>query len=107
MDTYGHLFENRLDDVADALDRARAQSEIDEQVMSEAADEGEILWPGVAPVWPEGEVIDLTGYRSKRVSADQTRSEEGAPGRIRTYAPASGARRKGKRKPPEDDVSAG
>jgi len=23
MDTYGHLFENRLDEVADALDRAR------------------------------------------------------------------------------------
>jgi integrase len=29
IDTYGHLFENRLDEVADALDRARAQSQID------------------------------------------------------------------------------
>jgi hypothetical protein len=25
MDTYGHLFENRLDEVADALERARQQ----------------------------------------------------------------------------------
>ena len=28
MDTYRHLFENRVDEVAEALDRARAQSEV-------------------------------------------------------------------------------
>jgi hypothetical protein len=44
MDTYGHLFENRLDEVADALDRARAQSEVDEDLWKTTADEGEILW---------------------------------------------------------------
>jgi integrase len=92
MDTYGHLFENRLDEVADALDRAREQAEIDEQARPEAAVEDEIAWPDVAPAWPEGQVVDLNRYRSERVSADQTRSEEGAPGRIRTYAPASGGR---------------
>ena len=107
MDTYGHLFENRLDEVADALDRGRAQSEVDEDLWKTMAEEGQVLWPSEAPARPEGEVVDLTDYRSSRVSAGQTPSGEGAPGRIRTYAPASGARRKGKRKPPEDDVSAG
>ena len=92
MDTYGHLFENRLDEVADALDRARAQSEVDEDLWTTTAEEGQILWPRVAPAWPEREVTDLIDYRSKRVSAGQPGSEEGAPGRIRTYAPASGGR---------------
>jgi integrase len=92
MDTYGHLFENRLDEVADALDRARAQSEVDEDMWITTAEEGRILCPGVSPACPEGEVTDLTDYRSKRVSAGQARSEMGAPGRIRTYASASGGR---------------
>jgi integrase len=92
MDTYGHLFENRLDEVADALDRLREQSGIDEGLWITTAEEGEILLPRVAPVLPEGQVIDLNRYRSKRVSAGQTGSEGGAPGRIRTYAPASGGR---------------
>ena len=30
MDTYGHLFENRLEEVADALDRSREQSQVDD-----------------------------------------------------------------------------
>ena len=49
MDTYGHLFENRLDEVADALDRARAQSEVDEDLWKTTAEEGQIRWPRVAP----------------------------------------------------------
>jgi hypothetical protein len=92
MDTYGHLFENRLDEVGDALDRARAQAELDEDLWTETADEGEILLPGVGRALPERGVTDLNDYRSRRVSAGQTRYEEGAPGRIRTYAPASGGR---------------
>jgi len=48
MDTYGHLFENRLDEVGDALDRARQQSAIDDSLWTTAADEGEILLPRVA-----------------------------------------------------------
>ena len=92
MDTYGHLFENRLDEVADALDRARNQADLDDEPGTETADEGEILLPGVARALPEGRVIDLTRYKSRRVSAGQTGSEVGAPGRIRTCAPASGGR---------------
>jgi integrase len=92
MDTYGHLFENRLDEVADALDRARAQSEVDEDLWTTTAEDGQILCPRVSPAVPRGEVTDLTAYRSRRVSAGQTLNEEGAPGRIRTYAPASGGR---------------
>ena len=92
MDVYGHLFENRLDEVADALDRARAQSEVDEDLWKTTAEEGDILWPREAPAWPEGQVIDLNRYRSDRVSAGQPGSEDSAPGRIRTYAPASGGR---------------
>ena len=48
--------------------------------------------PDVAPAWPEGRVTDLTDYRSDRVSAGEAESEESAPGRIRTYASASGGR---------------
>ena len=92
MDTYGHLFENRLDEVADALDRARAQSDLDEDLWKTTAEEGQILRPREAPARPEREVTDLTDYRSRRVSAGQPGSEESAPGRIRTYAPASGGR---------------
>ena len=92
MDTYGHLFENRLDEVADALDRARNQADLDDEPGTETADEGEILLPGVAGGLPEGQVIDLTRYKSRRVSTGQTGSEVGAPGRIRTCAPASGGR---------------
>ena len=42
-----------------------------------------IMWTGVA---------DLTTYRSKRKTAGQPTVLEGAPGRIRTCAPASGGR---------------
>ncbi|GAA4726247.1 hypothetical protein GCM10023350_06220 [Nocardioides endophyticus] len=44
LDTYGHLFEDRLDEVGDALDRAR-----------EAAQQRRRLLPRVAPVLPEAE----------------------------------------------------
>jgi hypothetical protein len=54
MDTYGHLFEIRLDEVADDLDRAREQSDIDERVLSEAADEDKIVGPDVAQRGPKG-----------------------------------------------------
>ena len=46
MDTYGHLFENRLDEVADALNRARAQVEVAEDLGTTTAEEGRILCPG-------------------------------------------------------------
>lgn len=92
MDTYGHLFDNRLDEVADALDRARQAVEDAGQDGPTTATEGEIVLPRVAPVLPEGRVINLTNYSSNRVSAGESGSVGGAPGRIRTYAPASGGR---------------
>ena len=70
------------------------ESESDEVLWTTTAQEGEILLPRFAPALPEGQVIDLNRYRSERVSAGHPGSEEGAPGRIRTYAPASGARKK-------------
>jgi hypothetical protein len=54
MDIYSHLFENRLDEVADALDRARAQSEVDEDLWVTTAQDGQALWPDVAPSVPKG-----------------------------------------------------
>ena len=92
MDTYGHLFDNRLDEVADALDRARARTAADEDLWTTTAEEDQILCPGVSPAVPEGEVTDLAEYRSTRISAGQPGSEGGTPGRIRTYASASGGR---------------
>ena len=107
MDTYGHQFENRLGEVADALDRARQQAAINDGLWTTSAEAVEILFLRVAPVLPEGRVINLNRYRSDRVSAGQPRSEESAPGRNRTYAPASGARKNGPGQSPNFDVSAG
>jgi hypothetical protein len=53
MDTYGHLFENRLDEVADTLDRAWAQSEVDDDLWGTTPEEGPIPCPRVSPVVPE------------------------------------------------------
>ena len=64
----------------------------DEDLWKTTVEEGQILRPREAPAGPEREVTDLTDYRSRRVSAGQPGSEESAPGRIRTYAPASGGR---------------
>ncbi len=63
MDTYGHLFENRLDEVADALDRARAQSEVDEGLWKTTAEEGQIRVARCCPSVARREVIDLSEYR--------------------------------------------
>ncbi len=49
LDTYGHLFEDRLDEVGDAMDRARtAARERRTQLCLVAAKD-----PGVAPVLPQ------------------------------------------------------
>jgi integrase len=49
MDTYATLFENRLDEVADALHRARARSEVDEDLWKTTAEEGRFC----RPAWPQ------------------------------------------------------
>jgi hypothetical protein len=123
LDTYGHLFENRLDEVADALDQARATAQLaaamDEQRAAELLDEESrveadnddealpawgvttaLAWadaedplPGVAPALPDDQLVDLASYRGRGKTAGQKRKSVSTPGRIRTCASASGGRR--------------
>jgi integrase len=72
LDQYGHLFGDRLDKVATRMAAAR-----------EAA---------VARVLPEAEIIDLDDARRSGPSPLRPGTLGGAPGRIRTCAPASGVR---------------
>jgi hypothetical protein len=96
MDTYGHLFENRLDDVAEAMDAARsaARSAARNKPDSEVRGDAVVAPAGsrVSPVCPPINLIDLADVRAKGKTAGQRRVSKGAPGRIRTYATASGGR---------------
>ena len=85
MDVYGHLFHDRLDEVADALDNARAEA-------AKAAQEAASAVPAVANLLPNAEVVQLAATRANRKRAGQREKELGAPGRIRTCATASGGR---------------
>ena len=89
MDTYGHLFESRLDEVGDALDRARILAQQRSAIQGAGA---EVALPGVAQTLPKEGVSDLTAHRVACKAAGQRRNSDGTPGRIRTYAPASGGR---------------
>jgi hypothetical protein len=95
MDTYGHLFENRLDEVADAMDAARSAARAARESALETAQAVAPAGSGVAQVLPKADLIDLAEVRSKGKTAGQRAVPRGAPGRIRTYATASGE--------PEDD----
>ncbi len=95
LDTRGHLFENRLDEVGNALDLARRA--VDLPVRRKAHGETPPN-PAVAQTLPNEGVIDLATYRSKGKTAGHPAVSDGAPGRIRTCATASG-------EPPEDDVT--
>ncbi len=99
MDTYGHLFESRLDEVADALDWAREQAGIDgrpgigtELKPHLTRADAEVPLPAVAPVLPHAHLVDPVSHRPTGITAGQRRNLDGTPGRIRTYAPASGGR---------------
>ncbi len=72
LDQYGHLFGDRLDEVADRMASAR-----------EAA---------VARVLPEAEIVDLELVRESNAGPVKRGLRRGAPGRIRTCATASGGR---------------
>jgi hypothetical protein len=46
----------------------------------------------VANVLPNADVVDLAAYEAKGKAAGQAPNSDGAPGEIRTRAPASGGR---------------
>jgi integrase len=96
MDTYGHLFENRLDDIAEALDAARtAARSAAPKTPDPAVTADAVIAPAgsrVPPVCPPTNLIDLAEVRAKGKTPGQRRNSKGAPGRIRTYATASGGR---------------
>ena len=114
MDTYGHLFDNRLSEVSDALDTARSESGVRSKVESpgletvasatsstnesETENDG-LTWEktdndisAVAKSLPQADIVSMAGYRTRSISPGQRPKKRGAPGRIRTYAPASGGR---------------
>jgi len=89
MDVYGHLFHDRLDEVADALDNARAEAaEAARKAFSAVATPDS----AVAHLLPNADVVDLAAKRANRKRTGQHEKEIGAPGRIRTCATASGGR---------------
>jgi hypothetical protein len=96
MDTYGHLFENRLDDVAEAMDAARSAARSTAQKTPDSVQRADAaLAPAdcrVSPVVPPTDLVDLDEVRAKGKAAGQRGFSKGAPGRIRTYATASGGR---------------
>ena len=90
LDTYGHLFENRLDEVAEAMDAAR-EMERGKGLLASGF-EGP-AFPAVARVLPEShlgrnEQVPLTG-----ISAGQGHFSLGSPDGIRTRATALRGRR--------------
>jgi integrase len=85
MDVYGHLFSDRLDEVADALDTARSEAARSAAAVANAQNP-------VAKVLPNADVVDLAAYKAKSKTAGQAPNLAGAPGEIRTRAPASGGR---------------
>jgi hypothetical protein len=85
MGVYGHLFSDRLDEVANALDTARSEAARSAAAVANAQNP-------VAKVLPNADVVDLAAYKSKGKTAGQAPNSDGAPGEIRTRAPASGGR---------------
>ena len=90
LDTYGHLFENRLDEVTEAMDAARDLERGRGPLTSGFAGPA---FPAVARVLPEthsgpGSKVPLTG-----ISAGQGHNLLGSPDGIRTRATALRGRR--------------
>ena len=83
LDTYGHLFDNRLDEVAEAMAAAR-------EAERAAASHGEVP---VAPVLPERFEPHNAEETPSSVSAGQSPFRSGTPDRIRTGATAVRGRR--------------
>ena len=114
MDTYGHLFDNRLSEVSDALDAARTSQGVTSKVGPPEPPEGgpdEVITNsapmatrrsdlgrrgerriGCCQIVASGRHHRLADYRTRSITPGQKPKKDGAPGRIRTYAPASGGR---------------
>jgi len=71
LDTYGHLFEDRLDEVGEAMDRARAAA------RSRRSDQ--ILLPRVAPALPQPDSDRNEEAARNSVSAGQDRFSDWYP----------------------------
>ncbi len=79
MDVYGHLFSDRLDEVADALDHARTEAAKAPRATKEPAVAVANTPNGVANLVPNAEVMDLTAYKAKGKTAGQRRNSQGCP----------------------------
>ncbi len=86
MDTYGHLFENRLDEVAEAMDAARSTARAAANAVAHAD-------PRVAPLLPQADVIALAEMRRRSKTPGQEGFCHGSPDGIRTRATALRGRR--------------
>jgi site-specific recombinase XerD len=73
LDLCGHPFESRIDEVADALDKAARV-------------------PDVAPAWPQGNVADLEAARKKRAARQTSGLQAVPPARIELASPGFGDR---------------
>ncbi len=90
LDTYGHLFSNRLDEVADAMDQARETERGKAALTSGFAGP---TFPAVARVLPEHSSASNSEDPMTRVSAGQGVFFHGSPDGIRTRATALRGRR--------------
>jgi integrase len=100
LDTYGHLFDDRLDEVSSALDRARKSVELPARRLTGRGFQTVAARPpqpprprrAVAQTLPNGDSASYSARATKRKRPGQAGFSSGAPGRIRTFAPASGGR---------------
>ena len=100
LDTYGHLFDDRLDEVSRALDRARRTVELPArrapargyETVATTSPPPARTRHRVAQTLPNEGSDTISAPEPKRKTAGQTAFSRGAPGRIRTCAPASGGR---------------
>ena len=100
LDTDGHLSDDRLDEVSSALNRARQSAELPERLpvqrnvrpLASRTDRQRAPTPAVAQALPTGAASESSVHRAARGTPGQSGNSIGAPGRIRTYAPASGGR---------------
>ena len=90
LDTYGHLFEDRLDEVAAAVDAARAAERAKRSTELEPVAQAP---PAVAPLWPSGPESQNGEDPRANDSAGQRVFHGGTPDRIRTGATALRGRR--------------